>query len=95
MIALDLLAGGGLVAIGTLIGRFLPARKRAPRPPEPVCGCDHHRSYHEGGSGACHHVEREYQGYVYDPPYAEVPCTCQVYTGPEPLGSYYMPEITP
>jgi len=54
---IEMLAGGGLVLLGVLVGRFLPARRRGPKPPKPVqpiCGCGHHFSYHDPKTGECH-----------------------------------------
>ncbi len=54
---IELLAGGGLVIAGVLLGRFLPARRRGPKPVKPVqpiCGCGHHLSLHDPETKACH-----------------------------------------
>lgn len=54
---IEFLAGGGLVIAGMPLGRFLPARRRSPKPPKPVkpiCGCSHHHSYHDPKTGECH-----------------------------------------
>lgn len=76
---ITLLAGGGLVAAGAVLQRVIPARK--PRPKgviESSCGCKHHRSFHENGSGAC----------TYESTWKD-PCTCRKYIGPITL-----PELT-
>jgi hypothetical protein len=68
------------------------ARSDALRGPEPVCGCKHHLSFHDSVTGQCHervlvkvpgqeHKERE-------------ACPCRRYVGPEPLGGYFVPEIS-
>jgi hypothetical protein len=80
---LSLLEGAGILLSGMLAGRFWPARRKGPRPPKPVCGCRHHASYHEAGTGPCHFNEH-YAGY----------CRCRQYTGPQPLPEFYAPEIT-
>lgn len=54
---IEFLAGGGLVVAGVLLGRFLPARRRGPKPPKPVqpiCGCGHHHGMHDPETGHCH-----------------------------------------
>jgi hypothetical protein len=71
--------------------------------PTPVCGCSHHYSLHSE-DGVCaaimnQVVSREPQvmktGYlgdqhkvVYTEKFAQRPCSCKRYTGPEPLPRY-------
>lgn len=89
--ALILLAG---IAIGMILRSF-PARRKGPKPVEAVCGCEHHHSMHDPETGACHatvQVSRysrdgEWTGYE------QKPCACRRYSGPEPLPSFYAPEI--
>ena len=77
--------------IGVLIGRFLPNRRKGPKPVQPVCGCEHHHSFHDGQTGRCGHVERVYLGSgVYGHGDA---CSCKRYSGPEPVPEFYAPEI--
>lgn len=74
-----MLEGALILLAGILIGRFAPARRRKPKPvkdPKPICGCGHHRSFHEDG-GAC--KERVYLGIAE----GHKPCTCRHYVGPE------------
>jgi len=81
---------GVAVIVGVLLGRFLPNRRRGPKPAkaiQPICGCDHHRSFHDPASGECH--GRNYEGAGY---YSA--CTCRQYSGPEPLPEYFAPEVT-
>ena len=85
-----ILLEGGLIALaGVLVGRFLPGRRRAPKPPkpvQPVCGCGHHRSFHANG-GKCE--QKVYRGYLE----GYGPCGCKQYVGPEPLPEFFAPEI--
>ena len=79
-----LLIGAAVYAVGVLTGRFLPSRRRTPKPKRsgPICGCGHHLSYHDDYQG-CHHPV----GIIRDP------CPCRKYSGPDPLPEYYAPEI--
>ena len=79
---------GVAVIIGVLLGRFLPNRRKGPKvkPVKPVCGCDHHHSYHDPATGECH-------GRVYVGMGAYENCTCKQYSGPVPMPEYYAPEI--
>jgi hypothetical protein len=87
--------------IGVLIGRFLPNRRKGPKPQqpvEPICGCDHHRSFHDPQTGQCHGLMRgnplRYDEDWNTPTaYKQVPCTCRQYSGPVPLPEFYAPEI--
>lgn len=84
---------GALIALaGVLVGRFLPGRRRAPKPPKPVeprCGCGHHRSYHRDGGKCSYNVDRysTARGTYRDT------CSCGQYVGPEPLPEFFAPEI--
>jgi hypothetical protein len=80
--------------IGVLIGRFLPDRRRGPRPPKPVqpiCGCEHHHSYHDPETGHCGHAGQVYLGNGVWEPHG---CGCRQYSGPQPLPEFYAPEVT-
>jgi hypothetical protein len=80
-----ILAGVGL---DRLLGRW-PRRKRGEV--EAACSCGHGIGYHDRETGHCHRrrvVRRNYHDYW-------EPCGCQRYVGPEPLPSFYAPEITP
>lgn len=94
---LEMLAGGGLTVVGFLIGRFAPARRRFPKPPEPICGCDHPLAYHNPKTGICGGEEKQYA--VWDATARRhvdkmVRCTGQQYDGPTPLPTMYAPEIS-
>ena len=85
----DMLIGAALVLAGMIAGRFWPARRKNPKPPAPVCGCEHDLAYHEpdgeGGGTRCKGVRRtEAPRPDYDTPchYIDKPCTCQQYSGP-------------
>lgn len=88
-----MLIEGALIALaGVLVGRFLPSRRRGPKPPKPVqpiCGCGHHRSYHPDGSKCTFDVERwsTARGMYRDS------CPCGQYVGPEPLPEFFAQEI--
>lgn len=90
--ALILLAG---IAIGWLL-RSLPGRRKGPKPIEARCGCRHHHSMHDPETGRCHARVDEPATYYRDgdpTSYVKVQCPCQRYSGPEPLPSYFAPEI--
>jgi hypothetical protein len=106
---IDMLIGAAIFAAGALLGRFLPARKRGPKPIKPICGCSHHHSMHDPETGQCHGLvsggetaARDAKnnpvlddfGYV-QKTYAKVQCSCRRYSGPEPLPEYSAPEIGP
>jgi hypothetical protein len=97
-----MIEGAAILLIGVVIGavlRSLPARRKAPKsdgPPEPVCGCGHHYSFHDGASGKCHGTVRQathFNSYGTEIAWKQVPCTCRKYAGPEPMPTYYAPEI--
>jgi hypothetical protein len=82
---------GAIIAAVALLTGFVLGRVPGRRGPseriEPVCGCDHHHSFHDPKTGACH--ARVSIG-IWD--YEQ--CTCRRYSGPEPLPDFYAPEIT-
>ncbi len=82
-----MLAGALIFAAGALAGRFLPARRRGPKPAEPFCGCEHHISYHDPKTAECHGDGN----YIGNGRYSR--CTCRRYSGPQPLPEFYAPEI--
>lgn len=90
----SLIEGAAILLAGIGIGRWWPARRRAAKPGavEPVCGCEHHYSYHDPASGRCHGLTRVPSTMSVDSHHR--PCTCRVYTGPTPLPEYYAPEVT-
>jgi hypothetical protein len=81
--ALILLMG---LIIGYLLGRAMNrAKKLGIKPakePKPICGCTHHYSMHNR-DGTCH--GKVYLGEDRDYISHYEQCTCQRYTGPEPL----------
>ncbi len=89
---------GALIALaGVLIGRFLPGRRRHPKPPKPakpICGCTHGIHTHDPGTGRCNAQVKTYRHNgiteVLDG-YAD--CACVRYSGPEPLPEFFAPEI--
>lgn len=96
-----LLEGGTLVAVGVLLGRFLPARRRTPKPfkpeppPKPVCGCTHHFALHDPQTKACHGTVKTpkhnaaggHVGYTYPA------CACRQYVGPIPYPDFVALDI--
>lgn len=43
---------GAIIALaGLLVGRFLPGRHRKVREVKAICGCNHWRSFRDGGAG--------------------------------------------
>lgn len=85
-----MLAGGGLVSAGWLIGRLLPAQKQKATE---SC-CEHPFGQHDPKTGKCNAQvqRRKYVGGAHVG-YEWVPCPCLQHTGPRPLDSYYAPEI--
>lgn len=85
----DLLEGA-LIAVGAfLAGQWLPRphrRRRAAKPPQPICGCQHHHSYHDPKTSECH-------GRVYVGMSTYEDCTCKQYSGPVPLPEYVAQEL--
>jgi hypothetical protein len=90
---------GALIAVVCfLLGvavRSLPARRKSPKPVEAVCGCEHHHSMHDPKTGACN---AEASASAYDKRGNWIgnqykPCACLRYSGPEPLGVVFAPEI--
>jgi hypothetical protein len=85
--------------IGVLIGRFLPNRRKGPEPPgtvKPVCGCGHHHSYHDPETGICNHTKRliTYED-AYTTKYGDsLKCSCEQYSGPQPMPEFFAPEVT-
>ena len=96
-----ILEGGAVALLGVLVGRILPNRRRAPKPPKPlpppmpVCGCGHHFSFHAPATGACKGTDRKrkYSGGGSDLGLHDFPCCCQTYAGPQPLPEFFAQEI--
>jgi len=94
----SLLAGAGIAVVAYLAGRL--ERRRRPRTPEavePICSCEHSLAHHDRETRACH--GRVKTPVAFDKVYGAVdfemePCTCRQYIGPQPLETFYAPEIT-
>lgn len=97
---LEMLAGGGLLAAGWLVGRFAPARSWTPKPPQPpqaICGCEHALAFHDPATGQCHamvEIPTELGDWNEVVEWENEQCTCRQYTGPTPLPTIYAPEVT-
>lgn len=94
---LEMLTGGGLVLLGMAVGRFIPARRRIPKPPKPVCGCGHELAFHGPDVGECHGMNTvdKHNGYGEWIGEEQIRCTCRQYDGPTPLPEVYAREIAP
>ena len=96
------LVSAGIAVASFIAGQWVPRphrrRVKPPKPVEPICGCDHHHSYHDPKTGECHGQVRgkplQYDGYGYATAWGKAQCTCKQYTGPTPLPEVYAPEIT-
>lgn len=91
----DLLEGA-VIAVGAfLAGQWLPRPHRrgvkAPKPVQPICGCEHNISYHDPKTGECHGMMKVPSSMSRDSYHK--PCTCRQYTGPQPLPEFYAPEL--
>jgi hypothetical protein len=92
---------GAIIALaGVLIGRFLPNRRKGPKPPKPVkpiCGCEHHHAHHDPATGTCNasvDVPTRYDSYGIARAWKQSPCACRQYSGPVPMPEVYAPEIS-
>jgi hypothetical protein len=90
---------GALIALGAFVaGQWLPRPHRrrgalpSARPPQPVCGCEHHVSFHDPKSGECHAMMKVPSSMSRDSYHK--PCTCRQYSGPTVLPEYFVPEIS-
>jgi len=75
----SMLIGAGITLFSVIAGAglsFLHAMRKREPVKESICGCHHHRSFHED-SGKCHARD----------PYGREECGCVTYLGPE-----YYPE---
>lgn len=94
-----MLEGALILLAGIIIGRLLAGRKRPKSPalPMPVCGCDHHHSFHDPETGECHQTVNgqpvHWDKYGITDAWEQARCTCRRYSGPEPLPEYYATEI--
>lgn len=91
---LSLGIGAGLV-FGGYWTRIVAVRVKGRRvkSPEPICGCDHHRSFHDPATGACH--GQVYVGRDDDYMIVHRSCTCRRYAGPMPIEEFYSPQLLP
>jgi hypothetical protein len=74
-----------LSVVGLGLARSTAGRLREPLPiePKPICGCEHHASFHD--EEGCHFIDTDRFG-------REAPvCGCKKYMGPEPLPEAYLP----
>jgi hypothetical protein len=92
-----LVEGALILLAGILVGRFVPARRRRPKPPRPVkavCGCTHGIQTHDPETKRCHARVKTYRHdgikEVLDG-YAD--CACRQYCGPTPLPEFFAQEI--
>ena len=97
---LDLLTGGGLVAISYISG-FISGRLRRrtsiQKDPEPICGCDHHLAMHDERTGRCSEMVRtpsKYNGVGAPIAYQYLPCTCRRYVGPQVVETFFHPRLS-
>ncbi len=85
---MELLIGAGIFLAGAIFGRIHRPRKEPPKLRPPTCSCEHARSFHVNGTGAC--MYKMYDSRINH----TMTCTCQVYDGPIPLSpSYFAPEV--
>lgn len=64
---------------------------------QPICGCTHNLSFHDRETGRCNaqdRVETDWNDVGTPIRWGQKQCSCVRYTGPEPIISYYAPEIT-
>jgi hypothetical protein len=96
-----MLIGAAVYLAGLLSGRLLallPARRRAPKPAKPVCGCEHDLSRHEpdgdGGGTICHAQVKgkrtKWDSVGYPIGWEMVQCSCRQYTGPRIMDPGYV-----
>lgn len=96
---------GGVIALVFLVIGYVSGRARRRMTPilekqkVAKCACKHVRSMHVDGKGACTEIEVT-SYWEWDEAknadvlrHKEYPCACKIYDGPEPLPSYFAPEI--
>lgn len=73
-------------------------RKRlATEGPQAICGCDDHYAFHDPATGHCHATSKVASKWDSDGipvGWSHRQCGCRQYVGPQPLDTYYAPEIT-
>jgi hypothetical protein len=92
---------GALILIaGLLIGRFMPARRRGPKPPKPrpepkpICGCTHGIHTHDPNTKRCQaRVEKYRHDGIREVMDGYAACACVHHSGPTPYPEFYAPEI--
>jgi hypothetical protein len=89
---IDTVVGAGIGIASYAVGQARGRRSRRRDPfaddPQPVCGCGHHYSLHDG-EGGCHGTHRVVEQVSRDgKTWATEACGCARYTGPEPLPRY-------
>lgn len=65
--------------------------------PQPICGCEDHYAFHDPTTGHCHatsKVPSKWDGDGFPIAYKQQQCGCRQYVGPQPLDTFYAPEIT-
>lgn len=85
-ILLDAIEVAVTIPFSFMAGRLF---KKKAKQPAPICGCEHHYSYHEGTtqSSKCHFMIYGGGGKRYSASYNE--CTCQRYTGPINIDDFF------
>jgi hypothetical protein len=73
-------------------------KKKINSPVEPICGCNHHKSYHLDGAGECHGLVKgdpvRFDDFGNPRAHKKIKCGCQHYVGPEYLPQFTVPEIS-
>lgn len=78
---------------------------RPPSSPDPVCGCEHHHSFHDPRTGVCAGTNRVASEWGWRQnyhgtnervamAYIDQPCTCRHYVGPIPMPMMYDTPMT-
>lgn len=89
-----MIEGAAILLVGLVAGYIAGRRNRrtpAPNTTGAVCSCHHPRGQHLDGKGACQTKSKV----TVNGTQMFVPCSCQLYDGPEPLPQFYAPEIQP
>jgi hypothetical protein len=82
-----------LIRSGTSEPKVVPAATI-----EAICGCQHHRCFHENGTERCHYEEdgrpTEYSDRGVPIDWELIECRCQLYLGPVSIDEIYTSEIS-
>ena len=86
-------------AVAVLVGWVLrgPSLNRKSKEDTPLCSCGHAPAFHDPKMRECYaEIQRpnRWDSYGEEVGWIWVTCTCQKYDGPEPLASFYPPELT-